>query len=428
MKVDVIIIGAGAAGLMAAKELSANDKKVLVLEARDRIGGRIHTINNTDFSQPIEGGAEFVHGNLKLTLALLNEIKDAHFIAEGEIWRSEKGKLMQQEDFIEDYDLLMQALKKQQEDIPILQFLEQHFKDEKYQLLKKSIYSYTEGYYAGDRNKASTLFLREELQQTEEEQYRIKGGYTQLVNHLYKQCLQQKCAFEYAAPVNHIQWQPNEVQVVTSNQKTYHAAQVMITVPLGVLQNQQSKSYIHFQPVISEQMDAIGQLGFGAAIKVLLEFKEAFWLQDGQLKKMSFLFSEAPIPTWWTQHPQTSALLTGWCAGPAAQHLKDQTDDAILEKAMQSLSQIFQKPIPELEQQLKGKQVCNWVRDDYAQGGYAYVTTHTKKALELLSKPISNTIYFAGEGYHDGLEIGTVEAALQNGQKMAQLLFKGKDH
>ena len=70
---SVIIIGGGAAGLMAAYELSKHKLPVTVLEAKDRLGGRIHTINDSSFSQPIELGAEFIHGDLPLTLSLLHK-------------------------------------------------------------------------------------------------------------------------------------------------------------------------------------------------------------------------------------------------------------------------------------------------------------------------------------------------------------------
>lgn len=419
MDTEVIIVGAGAAGLMAARELSARGKQVLLLEARDRIGGRIHTITDPAFAQPVEGGAEFIHGNLKQTLSLLKEANIPYQIAEGEIWRSENGRLFQQEDFIEHYDLLMKALEQQKEDMSVYEFLEENFKDEKYHSLKKSIYSYTEGYYAGDVHKASILFLREELQGTDEEQYRVQGGYKQLVEHLYEICKKQGCQVELSAPVTNIQWQHRQVQVNTATGKTYTAQQVIITVPLGVLQN----NTINFSPSIDVQVAAAQQMGFGAVIKVLLQFKEPFWQQDNRLAKMSFLFSKAAIPTWWTQHPQPSALLTGWCTGPAAQQLKEHTDKHILEMALQSLEQIFQKPIPELQQQLKGWQVHNWTQDTYTQGGYAYVTTQTKEAIRLLSTPVDNTLFFAGEALHDGVDVGTVEAALRNGLEVAQRIL-----
>ena len=87
---------------MAAWELVQTGKKVAVVEARDRIGGRIHIISDNRFSTRVELGAEFVHGNLELTQLLLKKAKAKHFKLSGDIWQNEDGQLQKQKDFIED--------------------------------------------------------------------------------------------------------------------------------------------------------------------------------------------------------------------------------------------------------------------------------------------------------------------------------------
>jgi len=87
---DVIIIGGGAAGLMAAKLLSEAGKKNLLLEARDRLGGRIHCINSLSLSA--QGGAEFIHGNLQTTFDLLKEAGIKKERLKGAFCRVTKGK------------------------------------------------------------------------------------------------------------------------------------------------------------------------------------------------------------------------------------------------------------------------------------------------------------------------------------------------
>src|SRR6478672_12122470 len=89
---DILIIGAGASGLMAAKELSAKGKKVIIIEARNRPGGRINTISEKYFSLPIEAGAEFIHGNLPLTLQLLKENNIPYAKMAGSMLRKKEGK------------------------------------------------------------------------------------------------------------------------------------------------------------------------------------------------------------------------------------------------------------------------------------------------------------------------------------------------
>ena len=84
-KTEIIIIGAGATGLMAAYQLSRSGKKVTVIEARDRKGGRINTLKNSSFSSEVELGAEFIHGNLPLTLQVLKEAGIKYYPAGGEM-------------------------------------------------------------------------------------------------------------------------------------------------------------------------------------------------------------------------------------------------------------------------------------------------------------------------------------------------------
>src|SRR5690349_173312 len=136
---DIIIIGAGAAGLLAARELSKNGINVTILEARDRTGGRIHTINDTRFDLPVERGAEFIHGNLAITLGLIKEANLRHYAIKGQVWNADNGYLTTQEDFIEDQDELIKKLKALEEDMPVKEFLNTHFPGDKYSGLRESL-------------------------------------------------------------------------------------------------------------------------------------------------------------------------------------------------------------------------------------------------------------------------------------------------
>ena len=114
---DVLIIGAGAAGLMAARELVLSGKSVALIEARDRIGGRIHTEHISGFDLPVEQGAEFVHGKLDLTRQLLKKAGCSTYEIRGEVWQVTDGRLEKQSDFIEDFDLLKRKFREQVQDV-----------------------------------------------------------------------------------------------------------------------------------------------------------------------------------------------------------------------------------------------------------------------------------------------------------------------
>ena len=123
MDADILIIGAGAAGLMAACELANAGKKVIVLEAQDRIGGRIHTIYENGSSKPVELGAEFVHGNLPVTLGLLHEAGIPYHSASASMWKYDEGKFTTNESFMEHWELLIDKLIKLSQDTSIDNFI-----------------------------------------------------------------------------------------------------------------------------------------------------------------------------------------------------------------------------------------------------------------------------------------------------------------
>src|SRR5215211_2985460 len=137
METSILVIGAGAAGLAAAYELSLVNKKLIVLEARDRIGGRIHSIKDDCFRGIVEAGAEFIHGRLPVTLSLLKKAKLKYHSAEGRIWEVENGKIVKKKDFIEGWDKLIEALEYLQQDLPFADFLSQHFQGDENKNLRE---------------------------------------------------------------------------------------------------------------------------------------------------------------------------------------------------------------------------------------------------------------------------------------------------
>jgi monoamine oxidase len=427
---DVIIIGAGAAGLIAARELSKSGLKVIVLEAKDRIGGRAYTINSQS-SEPIEGGAEFVHGKLPITLSLVKEAGLELIPVSGDAWQAKEGSLIKVESFIEGWPLLIQKLKELKSDITIKEFLDLNFSDPAHQEIKESITSFVEGYDAADPSNASTVSLREEwLQENENEQFRIEGGYGKLMHYLESSSRDWNASFYFNSPVKEIQWNKNKVTIVTANLQSFHASKALITVPIGVLAANDKSYSIAFKPEIKDYINAAREIGFGSVIKIVLEFNSSFWKQihlknqNDSLEDMGFIFSKASVPTWWTQHPKESNVLTGWLAGPKSKRYSNVKDEEIITLALISLSEILGLEIKVIKEQLKLSKVFNWNKDPFTQGGYGYAKLKTKEAKLTLNTPIENTIYFAGEGLYQGPETGTVEAALVTGFNAAQKIGK----
>ncbi len=421
---DIVIIGAGAAGLSAAKILSAAGKSICICEARDRVGGRIHTLKGEGFSGPVETGAEFMHGSLPLTKALMKQANVSYCAGEGQNWIVEKSKLTQGDFFDDDWDLLLTKLKQLAYDITIGEFLKKFFNEPKYQSLVEGVTGFVQGYDAADVNKVSALALRDEWTNENIEGYRPIGGYSQLIEHLWSEVQSRNGILKLSTVINKIVWRPDYVEIFSDTSEKITAQKVVVTVPVSVLKN----GAIKFDPPLAGHQEALQQLEVGGVIKFLVEFKDPIWERSepskfNRMPALNFLFSDAFVPTWWTQRPAEIPLLTGWLAGPVIQNIQ-QDHHTLLSQAMTSLAYLFGCEKAVLEKEIRAAKVINWWVDPYAQGAYAYKTLETSSAVSVLTKPIDNTIYFAGEALYDGPEMGTVEAALASGNETAKKIMK----
>ena len=172
-------------------------------------------------------------------------------------------------------------------------------------------------------------------------------------------------------------------------------------------------------------------MGFGAVIKILLEFDTIFWedktsktLTADSLENMGYLFSDEEIPTWWTQVPQHNAVLTGWVGGMAAAEKKDTSDEELLKLSLHSLSKIFNRKPEKLREKLLAHKIINWTAEPYTRGSYAYDTIEAPAARKVLNTPVENTLFFSGEYLYEGSAMGTVEAALTSGEEAAKKMIK----
>jgi monoamine oxidase len=415
-KEHILIAGGGAAGLMASNGLLKQNYDVTILEADSRLGGRINTLHHPLFKQPVEKAVEFIHGNLPLTTRLLREAGIKYEPVRGKMIRAEGGEWKTQNDFAVGWEEIMQRMNEVKEDMTLEKFLEKNFSGEKYKDISSSVLRFAEGFDLADPADASLLALREEWMEEEHEQYRITGGYDQLVHFLEKRCITSGGIIHLSSPVTEIKWSRNDVTVITGDKKVWRGNKIIITVSLGVLQADPLP--ISFQPAIDHYIEAAKKIGYGSVVKVLLQFKEAFWKEKN--KNMGFLFANEAIPTWWTQLPSSYPLLTGWVGGPQAKNLETENDETILALALQSLSNIFKEPVDKLRELLTASWVANWRNDPFARGAYSYGLLGSWEAKKLFNTPVDDTLFFAGEAFYNGSSPGTVEAALVSGKEVAE--------
>ena len=418
---DVIIIGAGAAGLLAAKLLVEQGKSVCILEARNRIGGRIFTLPFDEWNNTAEAGAEFIHGNLDLTFELLKEAGLKKTKTGGQMWQVLQGTWQQDDDYFEKQNKVIQKLRALPEDMSIAAFLAREFSGDAHAEVRQTLTSYIEGYYAGDINLASSRAFLAEWESEEEEQYRPNKGYYPLLRYLQERIENSGGILRLSTVVKQVNYLQNSVEIIDSNLQKYTATKAIITVPLGVWRaEEKDEAFIHYHPALPQKKQAALQMGFGSAIKILLHFKEPFWRQHNyESKDISFVFSDQNIGTWWTQNPGDSNLLTGWLAGPRAFELRHSDDAIIYEQAIDSLHHIFSINKEKLADQLVQWKVCNWTADPFALGAYTYSTITSAAAQKVMVQPVENTLFFAGEALYTGTEMGTVEAAFISGKDVA---------
>lgn len=420
----IIIAGAGASGLMAASVL-ATHYHVIVLEARDRAGGRIFPVEGK-FSVSAEAGAEFIHGDQPLTQRILQNSGTQTRPFAGRMYRKEEGTTYRDSDgFSDQWDKMINALHELQSDMPIAEFLDTHFAGKAYADLRASVKQFAEGYDAADLDRVSSFALREEwAHQDDDDQMRINGGYNQLIGYLLNAVSMHGGEVLLNAPVTNVKWSAGRVEVAVADGRAFHADQLLITVPLGVLQN----NGIAFTPALPEHEKAFAGLGFGNVIKFIFELHPLFWNEVVQEKyrDFGFIFSDAEVPTWWSQAPDKVPVITGWLSGPAAQTI-NKDPEFLFNAAMKSLCYLLDVDRSELDKALVQWHIADWISDPHSLGAYAYATVGSKYLINFLTTPVADTLYFAGEALYVGTAMGTVEAALKSGEAAASKMAAAPD-
>jgi monoamine oxidase len=423
---DVLVLGAGIAGLAAARALAERGMRPLVLEARDRVGGRIHSLQTSE--GVVELGAEFVHGKNAELWALIDEAGAKTVERDGAILReSAPGELTQDEDLEEDLFDPLDRLADLPKDVSFAEWLASSDVPKDHHA---ALCSYVEGFNAADANRISAISLG--LQQRAEESigghraWHVRGGYSQLAIYLANQVRKRGGEVRLGCVVQTVRWAAGDVSV-ESNCGVFRAPRCVVTLPLGVLQRVNQGDGLQLEPEPRAIAHA-RRLAMGSAERFTMIFRERWWerskrVSEKALQTLSFLFTFRRLPpVWWTPYPEPEALpaLTGWAGGPRAAQFVGRGAEELGNEACHALAEVFGLPEHQVRDALLATHKHDWELDPFAFGAYSYVPAGALDAPGAMAEPEAGTLFFAGEHTDTTANWGTVHAALGTGLRAAR--------
>lgn len=434
---DVVIVGAGAAGLAALRELDRAGLRVLCLEARDRIGGRVYTVHDPLSPMPIELGAEFIHGR---SPEIWDIVRSQRLLAYDCAEKAVHVKNRRIKDGANGWELIdkvmedMQKASEKGEDRSFSDFIaaSSHSED-----AKQLASSYVEGFNAARKEIVSIRSLAEDATAADEidgdRSFRLVNGYDALIQQLIAPVDNQSEKLRLNTIVRRIEWSAGRATVhvhsaITAQTEAIQAGRVVVTVPLGVLQCQSEESGgIAFDPEPSAILQPARALEFGQVMRVVLRFRKAFWEWKEEFASAGFFLSDEKFfPTWWVLLPVRAPLITGWSAGPHADDLLGMPESEIIGHALHDLARITGMRESQLRGLLEAAYFHDWHADPFARGAYSYVPVGALEAREVLAKPVADILYFAGEATETNGHSATVHGAIASGRRAARQILEAR--
>jgi len=428
MRSDVVVVGAGAAGLAAARTLSEAGRSVVVIEARDRLGGRLLTREDPGLPVPVDLGGEFVHGTAEASFALLRTAGTVAIDTAEHAFTFEDGTLREGHDPFEIVARVMAGAHDLPEDVSVEAFL-RDLRGDAAQVDEERRYArmLVEGFDAADPRRASVRAIGEEWNGGEggqtARQFRPLGGYARLLRALQGALDPARAQVLLETPVRAVRRDAGGVTVEAARSAgtplRVEARAAIVTVPTGVLH----EGAIAFEPPLPRRTrEAIAALPLGPVYKLVLRFRSAFWERvAGERYRDGAFFhrAEAAFPTFWTLLPLRTPLLVAWAGGPRADALRERSPAERLALALDDLRVLFgEEADPHGE--LEACYAHDWQNDPYSRGAYSYVATGGGFARAALAEPVDGVLFFAGEAAVEASEAGTAAGALISGERAAR--------
>jgi monoamine oxidase len=411
------------AGLSAASELRALGLDVLVLEARNKIGGRVDT--DYEFApHPIERGAAFVHGENVVTWELIRkfglqtlsalEDDDSFFIDAGgqflpitqaaKLPGGDSLKFMSTRPGV--YELAKAWVKSRKPDIDLASMLQAYgvVLDPKfYPIVSHSF----EGLDAAGLQQLGVYGLVETSYEGDgDADFRIAAGYSSLSHHFVREL-----QIRLAEPVDRVTWNASGARVTTTAGSTLETRKIVITVPLAQLQ----RSAIRFEPpLMPDKQNAINRLGAGHIVKIILQFDDPFWPAS-----MECFATDKHTGFWWRpgwNRPDEASVLTAYAGAALADRLVRLGNEAAIQIALDDLTQLFGNPV---RTKYNGGMILNWQAEPYIEMAYSFCPVGAAGLRRVLSYPVEGVLFFAGEATSVERN-ATVHGAIESGRRAAK--------
>ena len=432
--IDVVIVGAGVAGLAAAAELKTSGYRVLVLEARERIGGRVFTHRDARLPLPIELGAEFIHGEAKRTRQLLSDATQAAIDLAGEHWRAEGGKL-RPADELERIARVLKRVDRRGNDLAFSDFLEHRVAGKRVAADRRAAARFVQGFHAADLEHVSTKSAAPEGLESVRRIGRVVSGYD-VVPHWLARDLGEHIRLE--TEVVEVRWEPGQVELTVNGgsggRERIKTRAAVLTFPIGVLEAARRRHEgPRIDPFPSRVAKALDRLAMGSATRLVVWFHEFPWRspsrfpQGAEPSRTGFIhLAEGPFIVWWTAYPVELPVAVAWCGGPPSIQHSGRARAEVEGLAFSSLAAQLGIPRRRVTSRVRESWWHDWTADPFARGAYSYMRVNGMGAAKELAKPVESTLFFSGEAT-DTEASGTVEGALASGERVASQVKRALD-
>jgi monoamine oxidase len=419
---DVVVVGAGISGLVAALELTRGGARVQLIEARQHPGGRVCTQPGRP---PLELGAEFlpVDGpaarELRSAGAALTPAPEHHVSLEGGEWV--------RFDFEPAMDAIRQAAAvvgagdaaggdadiAAATDLPLADALART--NASAHAVALAI-RHAEGYHAAPAVSVSTAWVARMQRLADDgsgEEVQVPGGLGPLIHGLADRL--PPGAIRYGTAVRALELKDGVVRLGCAGDGgpgTVFARRVVITCPPPVL-----GALLPPELLPPRHLAALAKVRMGAVVKLVLRLRKAAPLPAGP----KFFHAPGPFPTWWTG-PDGASGLVAWAGGPAAEALAGLRQDELVSRALAQLALMTNRPVAQLEGLLAAVAWHDWPRDALARGAYSHATVGGVDACDTLAESIDDTIFIAGEATSEAT--GMVDGAWAAGRRVAAQVLR----